>query len=148
MTSFNMLFFNRKPATANRERLRNEIVLIIHFQFNILGSGATSLFDVGRWAFDVGRSFSYKVRMDPFPQIVITFFGCMPRRPVSVWFRQIRCFQGFAHLRFSTYVVSCQGLSFCPSTRCGRLEALLSCLFVNKKTTSPYPRIANTYKRK
>ena len=60
MTSFNMLFFNRKPATANRERLRNEIVLIIHFHVNILGSGATSLFDVGRWAFDVGRSFSYK----------------------------------------------------------------------------------------
>ena len=31
-----------------------------HFYFNILGSEATSLFDVGRWTFDVGRSFSYK----------------------------------------------------------------------------------------
>ena len=38
-----------------------DAVLGFHFQFNILGSGAaTSLFDVGRWAFDVGRSFSYK----------------------------------------------------------------------------------------
>jgi hypothetical protein len=32
-----------------------------HFQFNILESEATSLLDVGRWTFDVGRSFSYKM---------------------------------------------------------------------------------------
>ena len=34
-----------------------DAVLNIHFHFNILGSEATSLFDVGRWTFDVGRSF-------------------------------------------------------------------------------------------
>ena len=32
-------------------------ILIIHFHFNIMESEATSLFDVGRWTFDVGRSF-------------------------------------------------------------------------------------------
>jgi len=32
----------------------------IYFHINILGSEATSLFDVRRWTFDVGRSFSYK----------------------------------------------------------------------------------------
>ena len=42
-----------------------DAVLGIHFQFNVLGSEATSLFDIGRWTFNVGRSFSHKFRCYP-----------------------------------------------------------------------------------
>ena len=57
------LFFtySTEPVPAGTTKYENKIVLGIHFQFNLLGSEATSLFDVRRWAFDVGRSFSYKV---------------------------------------------------------------------------------------
>ena len=49
-------FLNNLHALRAHE---NKIVLSIHFQFNILGSEATSLFEIGRWTFDVGRSFEF-----------------------------------------------------------------------------------------
>ena len=36
-----------------------DAVFGIYFQFNLLGSEATTLFDIGRWTFDVGRSFCF-----------------------------------------------------------------------------------------
>jgi hypothetical protein len=55
------MVLKRTPHPAGTTKHENETVISIHFQFNILGSEATSLFDIGRWTFDVGRSFSYKL---------------------------------------------------------------------------------------